>query len=71
MNGYDCQETERAAVLHAKWCRRNGFMEDQPSATLSGFEGDTVTLANVNGTMARYRLTPSGRLRRLDDPAND
>lgn len=63
---YDCDETERAIKLHFKWCERNGYIPDQP-ASYSGREGDEIVLQNHNGVLARYRIYPSGRLRRIED----
>jgi hypothetical protein len=63
---YDCDETKRAVSLHLAWCKRNGFILDQPNSARSGRDGNIVTLANVRRVQAQYRIGKTGRLRRLD-----
>lgn len=50
-----------AAVLHDRavraWrthCTRNGFVYQEPSGTPQVSRDGTVTLCNVNGTLARF-----------------
>ena len=43
-------------AYHANWAR-NGFYPEQPSLTLSSFDGEIVTLKNAKGTLARFRWT--------------
>jgi hypothetical protein len=58
----------KATRAHAHWCRARGCIEDAPSVSDSEVTDDgVVVLRNVNGVLARYRVGPSGRLRRLPD----
>ncbi len=54
-NGEDLLNRARAAYQRS--CERNGYDPIQPCAGRSEVDGDTVTLRNVNGTLARYRWT--------------
>lgn len=65
---YDSSETERAVVLHVKWCERNGYRPDQPCSARSHRDGDTVVLKNVRGVLGCYRIGKTGRLNRTDWP---
>ena len=38
----------------------------QPCNAESYINGNIVELSNANGVLARYKVTPSGRLRRLE-----
>jgi hypothetical protein len=42
-----------------------GIQGPIPSSALSGIENGAVLLRNVNGELARYRVTRAGRLRRV------
>lgn len=57
---FDCEATEQAV--------RN-FTRDpqagQPCRHESGRVGNIVTLRNVRGVLARYRVKPDGTMRRL------
>ena len=65
MSHFDTDETDRAARAYFRRGDRNGETLMQPNRYDSGFDGDVVTLANCNGVLARYRVQPDGRLRRL------
>jgi hypothetical protein len=65
---YDCEETDRAVKLYYARARRIGGPDADPPApgrVDSGRDGDIITLGNVTGVLARYRVQPDGRLRRL------
>ncbi len=69
MLNLECEATNRAVHLYFGWMRRRGIASpDQPSRTHSGREGDRVILRNVRGELARYRVRPDGRLRRVPTP---
>ena len=53
---YDNEMTDRAVRAFCTRSARTGS-PTQPSAHLSRREGDIVTLANVNGTLARYQVS--------------
>lgn len=59
---------DRAVRAYRRFCNRNGFVFMQPSGS-SGWEGDEFVLHNVNGELARYRVTKSGILRLVDREA--
>jgi hypothetical protein len=67
LSRFDDEATEKAAAHNRRWCERNGFIPDQPCSASSGRVGDTVHLRNVNGLIARYRVGPNGRVKRLED----
>jgi hypothetical protein len=65
---YDCEETDRAVALYFSRARRIDGPDAapaQPGRYDSGRDGDTITLRNVNGVLARFRIKPDGRLRFL------
>ena len=53
---YDDEMTERAVGAYTRRLAMSGCIVDQPSSSRSHRRGNTVTLANVNGQMARYRV---------------
>jgi hypothetical protein len=67
MSLYDDEATEKAIKHHWRWCERNGLIPNQPSSTDSERVGNTVYLRNCRGLMVRYRVSPDGRVRRLND----
>ena len=48
--------TERAVAARMRRSAIGGHIADQPSSSHSFRRGNTVTLANVNGRMARYKV---------------
>jgi|ERR1043165_1809357 hypothetical protein len=60
---------ERATVAYQRWCRRNGYIEQQPSRALSFAWGsrliNVIELRNSDGCLATYRWGKSGRLVRI------
>ena len=56
MNHYDDPMTERAVAAYMRRPAINGHITIQPSSSHSFRRGNTVTLANVNGQMARYKV---------------
>lgn len=48
----------RAIAAYSRRCARLGITQ-QPNRSLSHVEGDTITLENINGVLARYRWTGS------------
>ena len=64
----DENEWDRAIAAEARRCRRMGLIFSQPACGWREDDygvGDTVRLGNVNGVIAMYRVTPTGRIRRL------
>ena len=52
---------DRAIRAYRTWCRRNGYVEQQPGVT---FDGNHVVLANARGELARFAYdTARDRLR--------
>lgn len=71
MSGLDEDELiVRASAAYLRWCRRKGYLEDQPSAGMSEYRDGVITLKNVNGTLATYAVAANGRLKRLEDAAH-
>lgn len=62
---FDCDETDRAADLYFKWVARAGLVANQPNRQLSERVGDKVYLRNIQGDLARFRVLPDGRMRRI------
>jgi hypothetical protein len=63
---FDEQEMiDKASRLYGRYCDRNGFTRQEPATASSRVEGGIVILENVNGVLARYRITQSGGLRML------
>ena len=56
MNQYDDPMTERAVKAHLQRADSLGRSPAQPSSGSSEREGNLVTLRNVNGTLARYKV---------------
>ncbi|WP_041795810.1 hypothetical protein [Pararhodospirillum photometricum] len=54
---------DRAVAAYARACARDGVAFAQPSLSASHVDGDTVTLANINGPLARYRWAGAKVLR--------
>ncbi len=50
----------RAAKTYRLRCARNGFIHRQPCRGLSSVDGNTITLRNYNGELARYTVTGRG-----------
>ena len=70
MSHFDDDATDRAAAAYARKGECDGLTPDQldtPSLCDSGREGDIVTLrgGGRRQVLARYRVRPDGRLRRL------
>jgi hypothetical protein len=69
---YDDEMTDRA--VNAYFRRQKAVCLDerliaQPNATLTCRDGDKITIANINGVLARYRVVRDGgdeRIRRID-----
>lgn len=55
---------DKAIDAQHRFCRRNGLVFDQPCAVSSTITDDLVTLANVRGEIARFKIGRNGRLRR-------
>lgn len=51
---------DAAAKRFAEDCEARGAIYSQPCSASTYVEGDVVTLANVNGTLARYRFEDDG-----------
>jgi hypothetical protein len=62
---YDFEETDRAAAACFRSGEREGHALMTPNCYDSGMEGDTVFLRTGDRVLARYRVKPDGRLRRL------
>ncbi|MBE7157625.1 MAG: hypothetical protein INR62_04175 [Rhodospirillales bacterium] len=56
MNRYDNPMTERAVKAHLQRAASLGHSPAQPSSGSSGRESNLVTLRNVSGTLARYKV---------------
>lgn len=57
-------DTERKiAALYDRWCKQHGYRPQQPG--IFEVEGDVVTIANVRGVLATYRLRPDGSVRMI------
>ena len=56
MNHYDDPMTERAVGAYLRRLAAGGYIVDQPCSWRSHRRGNLVTLANVNGRMARYKV---------------
>jgi hypothetical protein len=74
----DDQILAKAVARFNRDRRKEGLPPCQPSIMLSDVAGDTVILRNVNGELARYRISPSLLLRLLpseesgeDSPVDD
>jgi hypothetical protein len=65
MRYYDSDETDRAAAAYFRAGEREGHTLMTPNRYDSGMEGDTVFLRTGDRVLARYRVKPDGRLRRL------
>jgi hypothetical protein len=55
----------RAVAAYQRHCERNNFVYAQPAGG-GEIDGDTITLSNMHGTLARYRWTGK-RLEMLDE----
>lgn len=58
MSYYDDEMTDRAVRAYFRRLKAEGFDDrqiNQPSSSLSHRQGNTVTLANINGVLTRYR----------------
>lgn len=68
MSGLDEDELiGRATAAWLRRCRRNGCLEEQPSASMSECRDGTVRLRNVSGILVTYAVAANGRLRLLED----
>jgi hypothetical protein len=56
---------DRALARYRREAQERGEVEQQPSRMSSGVDDGRVVLRNVRGELARYRITASGRLRRV------
>jgi len=56
---------ERACRAQERLAKRHGHSFNYPSWYRSEVTGNRVTLRNVEGVIAEYKICPSGRLRRL------
>ena len=54
---------DKCVDAYERFCERNGFIHQQPSRT-DYQEGDIVTLENMHGVLARYKVGPK-RIRRI------
>lgn len=63
----DKELMDRTTTAYHRRCVRNGWIYAQPNNGLSEVNGDMVVLRNLNGVLARYRLTKNG-LRFVKDP---
>lgn len=54
----------RAINAYLRGCKMRGLVGQIPSSS-SAAEGGMVVLRNVNGELARYRVTATGHLRRV------
>lgn len=54
-----------AAWALRKYCESNGYLFAEPNSRLSTVEGDRIMLRNVNGLLAKFKIMPSGKIRRL------
>ncbi len=65
MSYYDNDNIDRAVKLYFR--QRRGFARiDQPNRYLCEQVGDAISIQNINGELARFKVLPSGRLRTLD-----
>ncbi len=47
---------ETAVAAYQRYCKRNGFIYQQPDATLSDVGRKYVCLENINGLLAKYDI---------------
>jgi len=62
---------QRATRAFSRFCEANGYVMQQPSSYRSGVEDGIVRLFNVNGHLASYAITNTGRIRRIDEKIED
>ena len=61
---------DRAVSAEYRRCKRLGFNWQQPTRSYRNETYDrreTIKLTNVKGVIARYHLTRTGRVRRIED----
>ncbi len=56
----------RATRAYGQYCRYHGIIFAQPSNSSRLDDEGIVHLVNGKGPLARYKVLPSGRLRRLE-----
>ena len=57
----------RADRSYQRRCEREGWLYQIPSSSSSTVEDGIVILRNINGELARYKITPSGRLQWVEE----
>ena len=62
---YDCDETDRAVGLYFRWCEMRDRDAAQPNRLITKRKGDVIHIANCSWDLARYRVLPNGRLRKM------
>ena len=65
MSYYATETIDRAAKMYFRWHERTGRFLQQPNRHECDQVGDKVRIRNCNGDLARYRLLPDGRMRRI------
>jgi hypothetical protein len=63
MSYYATEEVDRAVGLYFRRAEREGGRVDQPNRNLCDRIGNTIYIRNVNGVLARCRVTTGGRLK--------
>lgn len=59
---------DRAVAAYARYCKAPGAPYQQPASTSYYDENRReVVLENIHGELARYRVTPTGRIGQLVD----
>jgi hypothetical protein len=65
MSYYDDDLTDKAVSLYHRWSQRSGLIPQQPNRQETERDGDVIHIRNIKGELARYRVLPGGRLRKM------
>jgi hypothetical protein len=56
---------DKAITCYKRWCTRNGYRFQIPAGGGWFVSDDEIELANVHGTLRKYKAYPDGRIKAI------